>query len=124
MASNREEKRQIIAQLDGQIRKIDEMTFIVKSQNGKGEYQVIKNELGYICSCPDSMYRGQTCKHAYAVAISIELPKKVKQNVVTIQPITISDCLFCHSQKLKKSGVRHNKNYDIQRYACLDCKKR
>jgi transposase-like protein len=119
----REEKGLTIAQLNGQIRKIDELTFAVKSQSGNGEYQVIKSELGYICSCPDSMYRGQTCKHAYGVAISIEIAKKVKQNVVTIQPVTISDCLFCHSAKLKKSGVRHNQNYDIQRYACLDCKK-
>lgn len=69
------------------------------------------------------MYRGQTCKHAYAVAISIELANTVKQNVVTVQPITISGCLFCHSQKLKKSGIRHNKHYDIQRYVGVDFKR-
>jgi len=121
--NSRQEKGLTIAQLEDQINKINETAFTVKSQCGNGEYQVIKSDLGYICSCPDSMYRGQTCKHAHAVAISVELAKTIKQNVVTIQPVTISDCLFCHSQKLKKSGIRHNKSGDIQRYACLDCKK-
>jgi transposase-like protein len=115
-------KGQTIAQLNGQVRRIDKTTFAVRSQSGKGEYQVIKSELGYICSCPDSMYRGETCKHAWAVAISLELAQKVRQSVV-ITPVTLSECLFCHSQKLKKSGIRKNKSGDIKRYACLICKK-
>jgi hypothetical protein len=34
-------------------------------------------EHGAYCSCPDALYRGVTCKHAVAVALSqIHLPEK------------------------------------------------
>ncbi|MEM3007883.1 MAG: DDE-type integrase/transposase/recombinase, partial [Candidatus Nitrosotenuis sp.] len=55
---------------------------------------------------------------------SIKIREEVKQRVeVTIQPVTISTCLSCKSPNIKKYGLRHNKNYDIQRFICQDCHK-
>ena len=35
-----------------------------------------------------------------------------------------SNCKFCDSGNLKKAGIKKNKNGSMQRYACLDCKRR
>jgi len=50
------------------------------------------------------------------------LKDQVKKNTI-IQPITISERLFCGSPNIKKFGVRHNKAGDIQRFLCADCGK-
>lgn len=51
--SPRREKGQIIAQLNGQVRKTDETAFAVKSQSGKGEYQVIqRSQIDKVGSVP------------------------------------------------------------------------
>jgi len=54
------------------------------------------------------------------VEFSLDLREQVKKNIL-IQPVTVSDCLFCHSTNHKKNGIRHNKSGDIQRFKCLDC---
>ena len=64
--------------------------------------------------------RGVQYKHIFSVIFSFSLREQVKKNVV-IQPIVLSDCIFCHSANLKKNGIRHNKSGDIQRFECLDC---
>lgn len=33
-------------------------------------------------------------------------------------------CKYCDSGKIKKDGMRKTKKGTVQRYACLDCKKR
>ncbi|NJD77294.1 MAG: IS6 family transposase [Candidatus Methanoperedens sp.] len=76
--------------------------------------------MGWRCNCPDHKSRGVKCKHIFAVEFSFNLREQVKKSVV-IQPITVSDCPFCHSINIKKFGVRHNKNYDIQKFYCKDC---
>ena len=47
---------------------------------------------------------------------------QVKAHLV-LEPITITNCPACASEDIKKSGIRHNVNGDIQRYSCLDCEK-
>jgi putative transposase len=120
--SIRKLKGQTLAKIEGCVKRIDELTYFVKSQSGNGvEYKVISSETGeWVCSCPDTTYRHMTCKHAYAVAISIKLREQVKDSLV-IQPIVVSDCIFCHSSSLKKFGIRHNKSGDIQRFLCGNC---
>lgn len=46
--------------------------------------------------------------------------EQVKKNLV-LGPITIDGCAYCGSQNIKKSGIRHNKSGDVQRFACGDC---
>jgi len=119
----RQQKGLTIAQLDNQIRRVNETTYNVKSQSGKGEYEVIFGELGWICSCPDSVYNGQKCKHAFAVEISLKLRETVQ--VAKIQPLTTTaNCIYCGSTDILKRGIRHNKNYDLQRFSCKQCGRR
>lgn len=87
-----------------------------KSPSDRGtEYDVLSTELGWICLCPDHMYKGITCKHIHAVEISLVIRKKV-QNGVVIQPLNISLCPQCQSDQIVKHGKRHNKYGDIQRF--------
>jgi len=121
----REQRGQLIAQTHDSIKRIDEHTYSVKSQSGNDEYEVISGELGWLCSCPDHMYRGQKCKHIYAVEFSVEIRKTVESKVaavgITIAPITVSSCPRCQSDKIVRHGVRKNKSGNIQRFFCNDC---
>ncbi len=115
----REDRGKAIAERDGQIKRIDDRAYKVKSQSGNGSYDVISTEIGWKCSCPDHQTRGVKCKHIYTVEFSYAMRKEVE--VRKISPITISDCLFCHSSNIVKQGLRHNKHGDIQKFYCNDC---
>jgi transposase-like protein len=120
---SREEKGRLIAEKPNQIITQGERFYRVNSQSGHGMYHVTRKENGgWLCDCPDHVYREVRCKHIIAVQISTELRNKVRENVI-IQPVTITVCLFCRSSNLKKFGLRHNKYGDIQRYLCADCHK-
>jgi transposase-like protein len=109
--------------MEDAVRMIDDLTFAVRSQSGKGEYTVIKSELGYLCNCPDSMFNGAAvCKHCYAIEISQSLRKTIlAAQKVVIEPISVAGCIFCKSTNLKKYGIRKNKSGDIQRFLCVNC---
>lgn len=96
----------------------------VKSQTTNREYDVIKTGDSWHCSCPDHKFRKTCCKHIHAIEFSIKMREEVREkNKVVMKPITISDCLFCHSINIKKFGIRHNKSGNIQRFVCRDCSK-
>jgi transposase-like protein len=57
------------------------------------------------------------------LSFSFTLREQVKQQTVIVQQVNVSDCLFCHSFKLKKYGIRRNKSGDIQRFLCEDYKR-
>jgi hypothetical protein len=51
-----------------------EIRALAKNGTGK-EYGVTLTAAGAFCSCPDSLYRGTTCKHATALALFVlQLP--------------------------------------------------
>jgi putative transposase len=104
------------------IQNIDGVSYQVLSQSGNGSYNVYMVDGQWICECPDYKYRGLKCKHAWAVEFSIKLRKEVQKGAL-IQEISISECIYCHSQNIKKNGVRHNKSGDIQRFICENCGK-
>ena len=116
----REDRGKAIAEKEGQIKRIDDYTYKVKSQTKDVFYNIVSTNIGWKCTCPDHTSRGVKCKHIFAVEVSFNLREQVKKSVV-IQPIVISDCIFCHSTHLKKNGIRHNTSGDIQRFECLDC---
>jgi len=107
---------------ENQISRIDYTTYKVRSQSGNGEYTVCLSEDEWRCECPDHRFRGVKCKHIWAVEFSLKLREQVRKNIV-IQEVTVSNCVFCHSPKIKKFGVRHNKSGGIQRFLCIDCGK-
>lgn len=109
-----------IFNLGEQVKRLDDYTYHVTSQSGNGEYTIMSTEMGFICECPDHIYRGLKCKHIWAVEYSLALRRNVEKSIV-IQPITVSGCPHCKSENVKKAGLRHNKRGDIQRYTCLKC---
>jgi len=118
--SLREQKGLEIANIPNQVRRFDDYVYKVKSQSGNGEYDVLNTEIGWLCSCPDSIYRGVKCKHVYAVEFSLALRKEVE--VRKIEPFTdITNCIFCGSANIVKDGVRRNKCGEIQKFNCKDC---
>ena len=115
----RKDRGKVIAEKDGQIKRIDDYNYKVKSQSKDVSYNVILTNIGWKCTCPDHETRGVKCKHIYAVEISCAIRKEVE--IKRISPITISDCLFCGSSNIVKDGIRHNKHGDIQKFHCDDC---
>jgi len=119
----RKMRGQAIAEVETNIRRIDETEYRVKSQSGNGEYQVVSTEAGWYCSCPDAMTRVIKCKHIFAVELSLELRRRI-ENAKRIVPLDYQSCLSCGSERIVKHGIRHNKNGDLQRFSCVQCGKR
>ncbi len=121
----RQEKGKEIAEKFKQIRRISENHYEVQSQTTDYKwYTVIATESGWKCTCADHRYRQVCCKHIHAVEFSIKLRREtVEKNTITIQPVTISSCLFCKSDNIKKFGIRKNKHHAVQRFVCADCHK-
>ena len=109
---------------DNQIHRIDNIEYEVKSQTWPDRaYAVFHTERGWICSCPDHMEVGHTCKHIHAVDISIRMRQAV-QSGTTIEQVDITKCKFCGSPNIIRDCIRHFKKGDVQQYRCKDCSKR
>src|SRR4030043_814559 len=97
ITTTREERGEAIANLSGQIKRIDDFTYTVKSQSGMGEYIISKVDGEWICECPDNKYRHVKCKHIHAIEFSSKLRAEVK--VRTISPIeNLTECIYCGSR--------------------------
>jgi len=112
-----------IAELGDQIKRIGAHAYKVSSQSGNGDYEVLMTEEGWMCSCPDHVYRRVKCKHIWAVEFSLAIREKVKPKT-TIEQLNTLVCRFCGSESIVKNGVRQNKYGDLQRYRCKVCGKR
>jgi putative transposase len=123
LPTTREERGKAITEKKGQIWRYGDGVYRVKSQSGNGSYRITKNDLGWSCTCPDHQRRGVECKHVIAVKLSYAIRSHVQANVV-LDPVVVTSCPECGSKNIQKSGVRHNRSGDIQRYICLDCEKR
>ena len=116
-----------IASRPSQITRIDDTTYTVRSQSSSKVYEVIQTETGWVCSCPDSMYRGVCCKHAHAVEISRrmrEVVREVAVEKVIIKQTDLNRCKRCRSENVVKQGLRKLKRGPVQGYKCKDCGKR
>jgi putative transposase len=124
MLTTREERGKMIADKPNQIVRLEERFYKVNSQSGHGMYNVIKKKesTGWLCDCPDFVFRHVQCKHVWAVQFSLRLRQQVEARA--IEPITdIHACLFCRSEQIIKWGIRHNKYGDIQKFSCKSCGK-
>jgi putative transposase len=118
----REDRGKAIAEKDGQIIRINDHVYKVKSQSSDTLYDVKSTEIGWKCNCPDHTSRGAKCKHIWAVELSYAIRKQVKK--VKIEPIVRinpTSCLLCGSANIVKDGLRHNHYGDIQVFYCKDC---
>jgi putative transposase len=117
---SRAERGRLICDLGDQVRRLDANEYAVRSQSGKGEYQVRALESGWSCSCPDYAYRGVRCKHIHAVEFSKEIRTAVELGVLA--DFTTTDArVNCGGRHVVKDGMRHNKAGDLQRFTCRDC---
>jgi transposase-like protein len=122
LTTARQERGQQIAKLAGQIKRVDKNTYEVLSQSGNGKYEILNTSIGWMCQCPDHMYRGVTCKHIHAVLISQAVRTEVA--IRRIEPITsVTECIYCGSTDLEKDGLRKNKSGTIQKFYCRTCKR-
>jgi transposase-like protein len=122
LTTTREERGQTIAQHNGQVKRIDDYLYIVKSQSQNGEYTVNKVDNEWLCDCADFTYRHVECKHIHAVNFSLTIRAEVK--VRTISPIeNLTNCIYCGSPNIVKHGIRKNKAGNIQVFNCKDCHK-
>src|SRR5437660_2522874 len=82
----------IVGQSD-QIKRINAVTYKVKSQSSDFSYDVIHEyKQGWTCSCPDHIFRKLECKHIQAVLISKELRNQIVPNKIS-QEIVLEDAL-------------------------------
>ena len=124
LTTTREERGHAIAQLSGQIKRLDDCTYTVKSQSHNGEYTVSKISHEWVCNCPDNTYRHVICKHIFAVDFSSQLRSRVasdKPKAFIVSELTAQVCQCCGSSNLKKDGLRKNKSGTIQKFWCREC---
>ena len=106
---------------------INDSTFRVSSQSGKGSYVVVRKGLNWVCECADFEFNRAVCKHIYAVEqyskrLRRSIPFQVEEVKELCEPEQV--CKYCGSQNLIKRGVRKNKSGFAQRFGCKDCGKR
>jgi len=82
MRDMREERGKAIAK-NGNVKKVNDHSFKVKSQAGKGAYEVKATPNGMTCTCPDFVYRGGKCKHITATRYYLEIEKDTPHGTVT-----------------------------------------
>ena len=82
MVTDREARGKAIAE-NGNVKKVTDHSFKVKSQSGKGVYEVKATPTGMTCTCPDFVYRGGKCKHIAATRYYLEIEKDTPQGTVT-----------------------------------------
>lgn len=82
MRDMREERGKTIAK-NGNVKKVSDHSFKVKSQSGNGVYEVKATPTGMTCTCPDFVYRGGKCKHIQATWYYLEIEKDTPQGIVT-----------------------------------------
>jgi putative transposase len=122
VTTTRKERGETIAQHKGQVKRIDECTYSVKSQSGNGIYGVSRVCGEWLCECLDNSYRKVKCKHIHAVEFSLSLRAEVA--IRRIAPIeNLSQCVYCGSSNIVKDGKRKNKSGTIQIFECRDCHK-
>lgn len=83
--------------------------YTVRSQSGNGVYELMSTEQGWLCSCPDHMYRGVVCKHIHAVEISRRMRDAVQETatpITTIKAMDLTKCKFCDSDHIVKHGTK------------------
>lgn len=109
-----------IVALGGQIKRLSDTVFLVKSQsNGDVSYTVEWKDDKWVCSCQDYAKRSKACKHVYAVNFLLNLPTILIMNHEAFE----RKCPYCGSSKTILKGLRYNKSGAVRIRKCKDCGK-
>jgi uncharacterized Zn finger protein len=103
MKNIRRQQGELIDQTKGSIKKLDDKNYVIDCQSGNDSYNIQLTSLGFVCSCPDSKYRGVKCKHIHAIEFSIVAAYHYRQaaesNVYMLMlPLTLlNDSQLCEA---------------------------
>ena len=114
--SEREMRGLAILAKGGMIKRNDENTYLVRSSNLEKWYKVRWNGKRWVCECKDHEKRLQSCKHVFAVLFLGRLPYILMAN---FQAGEIR-CPKCNSNRFKRKGLLHHKEFAAQRFQCKD----
>ena len=122
--NQRQIKGKQITEKQNQIIRIDETHYKVNSQSRDKQHDVVSLESGWSCSGEGRFFRKTCCKHIHAVEISLKIRKTVVPKIISF--VETNCCVYCKSDNIKKAGIHHNKNQDIQMYTCKNksCKRK
>ncbi len=112
-AKARADRGMMIHQANNQVERISHDHYLVKSQSTDESYEVRDFGSGWMCSCPDHIHTGSTCKHIQAVQWH-----NGERRI--IQPHDHTRCKFCDSTNIIKKGKCRKK----QQYGCKTCGRR
>lgn len=102
----------------GQIQRISDTKFIVKSQNNDKDYRVEWINK-WVCNCQDYIKREKPCKHIFAVNFLLNLPMILLLNYKAFE----RKCPYCGSSRTILRGFRYNKSGAVRLRKCKDCNK-
>ena len=119
---NRRELRGLaIVAIGGQIQRINDNFFLVKSQSVPEVFhEVMWVDGKWTCDCQDYIERGKPCKHIYAVNFLLSLPLIVLSNSDAFE----KQCPYCGSAETTLKGFRYNKSGAVRLRKCKICKRR
>jgi transposase-like protein len=119
---NRRELRGLaIVATGGQIQRVNDNFFLVKSQSiPEFSYEVAWVNGKWTCDCSDYTKRNKPCKHIYAVNFLLNLPLIVLSNSEAFE----KRCPYCGSSETTLKGFRYNKSGAVRLRKCKQCKRR
>ncbi|MGB9959865.1 MAG: IS6 family transposase [Candidatus Bathyarchaeales archaeon] len=110
-----------IVMLGGQIKRVSDGVFLVKSQlNPSACHRVEWRNEEWVCDCADHVKRGKPCKHIYAVNFLLDLPRIVLSNSKAFE----RTCPHCGSADVRPKGFRYNKSGPVRMFRCKNCGRR
>ena len=118
--NQREKRGKLLAKMGGQIAKLDDANYVVRSQSSASVYDVTSNEYGWTCTCPDHIRRNVACKHIHAVQLRMKRREPARQEL-TVKEVDLDRCKFCDSDNVVRHGIKRLKKGDFQRFKCMDC---
>ena len=124
--NQRKQKAKQMMETVGHCSQIEHNKFKVRSQTNPDNFYIVsKTDNGLRCECKDHNCRKADCKHIKIILEIIKKNKCYKNNTFRIMERSkLSLCKYCDSGNLKKDGMRNTKKGNVQRFKCLDCKKR
>lgn len=102
------------------IRRTDENTYLVRSSDLEKWYKVSWNGKRWVCECKDHEKTRQSCKHVFAILFLSRLPYILMANYQSEE----LRCPRCNSNRLRRKGLAHHKEFCAQRFQCKDCNKK
>ena len=119
----RAERACMIWKMGGQLTRVSEDRYLVRSQRTGKPYEVTRSGGRWRCSCPDHALDGSHCKHAFAVEIDTGVREPERGHAV-VRAQDPSKCKFCGSAEIIKKGFKTPRKGKIRQYKCKGCGRR